>query len=296
YKLYDEKFVRTDFDIDYHFVNPRVGLNINLTDRWNVYGNIAYTSREPRLNNLYDATFSWTGEVPQFQRTSAGYSFDEPLVNPEKLLDFELGAGYSSPVYRLSANLYWMSFRDEIVTSGQLDLFGQPITGNADRTRHVGLELSGTALLAEGLTLQANATLSKNTITRHTTYAVTFPADAPVIIPVVLDGNTIGGFPDVLANARLTYDRGGWFASLSLRHVGEQFTDNFENPNRNVDAYTVFNFIVGIRLNDIGEFNGLEVRLQVNNLFDALYAAHGVGDEFFPAAERNVFASLKVEL
>jgi iron complex outermembrane receptor protein len=54
--------------------------------------------------------------------------------------------------------------------------------------------------------------------------------------------------------------------------------------------------MAGARFADIGELHGIELRLQVNNLFDALYALYGVGDEFFPAAERNFFASLKVEL
>lgn len=299
YSINREKYIDTNFDVDYHFINPRVGVNVNLTEKLNAYANIAFTSREPRRKNLYDATFSWTGEVPQFKQTSGGrYNFDEPLVRPEKLLDLELGAGYSTADYRASANAYWMDFRDEIVKSGQLDLFGQPITGNADHTRHVGLELSGTAQLMGGLTLQANATVSSNKIVRHTAYVKqrnpqTGKREA---VPVSLDGKKLGGFPDFLANARLTYERKPWFLTVSLQHVGEQFTDNFENLNRKVDAYAVFNALTGVRLKDLWGLNSLEVRLQVNNLFDALYASYGAGDEFFPAAERNFFASLRVEL
>jgi outer membrane receptor protein involved in Fe transport len=40
----------------------------------------------------------------------------------------------------------------------------------------------------------------------------------------------------------------------------------------------------------------LELQIQVNNLFNRLYASHGEGDEFFPAAERNIFASLRFGL
>lgn len=299
YKLYDEKFIGTNFDIDYHFVNPRIGVNVNLTDELNAYANIAYTSREPRLNNLYNATFSWTGEVPQFKQQPNGqYNFDEPLVKPEQLINVELGTAYSTERHRLSANIYWMSFRNEIVKRGQLDLFGQPITGNADQTRHVGLELSGSSLLAEGLTLQANATFSRNTIVKHTTYVRRRNPQTgrSEYVPAVLDGKTLGGFPEILGNARLTYQHEPWFASLALQHVGQFYTDNFENPDRRNDAYTVVNAIAGVRLKEIWGLHGIELRVQVNNLFDALYASYGVGDEFFPAAERNVFASVKVEL
>jgi hypothetical protein len=34
----------------------------------------------------------------------------------------------------------------------------------------------------------------------------------------------------------------------------------------------------------------------VSNLFDALYAGGGEGDEFFPGATRNVYAGLNLEL
>ena len=47
-----------------------------------------------------------------------------------------------------------MDFSDEIVKSGQVDRFGQPVTGNAERTRHLGLELSVSAEPAEGLELR----------------------------------------------------------------------------------------------------------------------------------------------
>ena len=32
YRLFDEKFIGTDFSVPYHFINPRLGLNDNLTD------------------------------------------------------------------------------------------------------------------------------------------------------------------------------------------------------------------------------------------------------------------------
>jgi outer membrane receptor for ferric coprogen and ferric-rhodotorulic acid len=38
----------------------------------------------------------------------------------------------------------------------------------------------------------------------------------------------------------------------------------------------------------------LEVKLQVNNLFDTLYAMYGEGEQFFVGAERNAFLNLTV--
>jgi outer membrane receptor protein involved in Fe transport len=91
--------------------------------------------------------------------------------------------------------------------------------------------------------------------------------------------------------------------SVALQHVGEFYTDNFQNPrkaspnpNRTVDAYTVVHGWIAYRV-PIGALGkDLEARVQVNNLFNAYYATHGEGDEFFPAADRNIFASLRLDL
>ncbi|MBP1679002.1 MAG: iron complex outerrane recepter protein, partial [Bacteroidetes bacterium] len=133
YRLYQEKFVGTDFTVPYHFVNPRVGVNYNISTAWNTYASVAYTSREPRLKNLYDAAeastpASWGSVTPQFeQRPDGSYEFDQPLVKPERLLDVEVGVGFRGDGAAASANVYWMEFSDEIVRSGQVDRFGQPV-------------------------------------------------------------------------------------------------------------------------------------------------------------------------
>lgn len=300
YRLYDEKYLRTDFSVPYHFLNPRVGFNYNMTDEFNLYVQVSRTSREPRLKNLYDAAeastpASWGVIEPQFdQRPGGGYDFTKPLVKPEALTDIEIGAGYVTPDLRATANLFFMDFRNEIVRSGQLDRFGQPVTGNADRTRHLGIELTASASMGP-FSVHGNMTLSRNRLLRYSVYDDTGGVQ-------ILDGNAIAAFPDFMANARVEYSAGGFSAALSLQHVGAFYTDNFQDPDdgttdpgRTVDAYTVFHGWLGYRfpLN-----NGLscELRLQANNLFDRNYVAHGEGPDFFPAAPRNLFASLQITL
>lgn len=298
YRLYDEKYLGTDFSVPYHFLNPRVGINYNISNAVNVYTQLSRTSREPRLKNLYDAAeastpASWGPVTPQFQITGGKYNFSSPLVKPEALTSIEIGAGYTDETFRVTANLYYMSFNDEIIKSGQLDRFGQPVTGNAEKTLHQGIELSIVANAMASLEIQANATLSKNRLEKYTVYQGS--------MPVSLDGNTIAGFPDFLGNARITYRNGGFLFSLSIQHVGEFYTDNFQssnnpNPARTVDAYTVVHGWISYKLPIQPLGQELEVRFQVNNLFNKYYAAHGEGGEFFPAADRNIFASLRLNL
>lgn len=303
YRLYDERYVGHAFAVPFTFLNPQVGVTFDVTDRVNAYASLARTSREPRLVNFYDAAGSSGGAQPQFERLpdGAGFDFDHPLASPERLNNLELGASYGAPRLRLSANLFWMDFRDEIVKNGQLDLFGQPVTGNAERTLHRGVELAASARPARGLTLQGNLSLSRNTFKRHTVYE---GGNA-----VALDGNRIAGFPDLLANARASYEASGVRVSLSLQHVGRQYTDNTEDnrkhPGRRdatgytplvVEPYTLLNLGLAYDLGPALGVRRLELRLDVNNLTDALYASHGEGLDFFPGATRNAFLSCRMDI
>lgn len=294
YRLFGEKYIETDFSVPYHFINPRIGVNYNITDQLNMYGQISHTTREPRLKNLYDAAEASGGEQPQFEPAPGGYDFSRPLVKPEALTDIEIGAGYLSPDLRATVNLFYMDFRNEIVKSGQLDRFGQPITGNAEKTRHIGLELTGNVRVGS-LDLRGNMTLSRNRLVRYTA----FDSNG---LPQRLDGNTIAGFPDFLTNVSASYSAFGFSATIAMQHVGKFFTDNFQNPDksvvssRTVDAFTVFNSWLSYRIpiEPVGQL--IETRLQINNILNSAYFAHGEGSDFFPAALRNVFASLRITL
>jgi iron complex outermembrane receptor protein len=209
-------------------------------------------------------------------------------VKPESLFDIELGGAVRTTQLSVSANLYWMEFKDEIVKSGQVDRFGQPITGNADRTRHVGIEVSASATIAPSFDFSANVTLSRNRFVHHDDYSTGSA--------VSFNDNPIAGFPDILFNARLTYRIGKGSVSLSGRYVGKQYTDNFKNEENTVDPYFVSDAWLGYTF--VGVFSNVDVemKIQANNIFDKLYAAYGEGPAFFVVAERNVFFNVAVNL
>jgi iron complex outermembrane receptor protein len=299
YRLFDEQYVHTDFSVPYHFFNPRLGINYNLNENFNCYTQISQTSREPRLVNLYNAAEastpeSWGAVTPQFKTLpGGGYDYSNPLVRPEALVNVELGGGYKDDRLHATMNLFYMSFKDEIIKNGQLDRFGIPVTGNAEKTLHQGIEVSANALVFGGVEVSANATLSKNRLVKYTVFENS--------IPVSLDGNTIAGFPNFLANVRATYRSERLTVSLALQHVGESYSDNFQSPGKadaakTVDAYTVVNGWCSYRFNIAPIGREVEARIQANNLFNVCYASHAEGDEFYPAALRNVFASLRIDL
>ncbi len=239
---------------------------------------------------------SWGPVTPQFKTLPNGaYDFSSPLVKPEALVDVEVGGGYSAGALHATLNFFYMGFNDEIINQGQLDRFGIPVTGNAQKTLHQGIELTALARLFDGFELQGNATFSKNRLEQYTVY------DGST--PVSLNGNTLAGFPDFLANLRASYRSGGFTTSLSLQHVGEFYSDNYQNPGkatpdpeRTVSAYTVVNGWVAYKFIPPGLLQSAEISVQVNNLFNRIYVSNAEGDQFYPAAERGFFASLRFDL
>lgn len=291
YALENERYLHHEFAVEYLFLNPRAGLHYTFDDRWKGFVSVAHTTREPRLRNLYAAEDAYFGATPQFRADTSGgkvtYDFDSPLAKPERLLDIELGMSYSRAPVTLSAGLFWMEFTDELVKSGQIDIFGQPVTGNAERSRHVGMEFEGSASLTKHLSLNGNFAVSRNRLVR---YVIVSNG-----IPLSLDGNAIAGFPDFLGNLRLTYRADRFTLSGSWKYVGSFFTDNTENDAHVNDAYAVLNGEARYRFRLPGDV-GLVVRGEARNALNSFYTAGGEGESFFPAAERNYILGLILDL
>ena len=296
YQIRNEKFLNNSFSAPYYFVNPRLGLNYNMTDEWNTYVSFGYTSREPRLRNLYAAEDSYFGALPAFKADTTGgitrYNFDAPIAKPEQLLNLELGAGYKTKAIQLNGNVYWMEFTDELIKSGQVDIFGNPVYGNAPRTRHAGIELDGTIQPFQHVIINGNASLSTNYIV---TFSTIDSVSGNVIYKTILDHNSIAGFPDVTANLRLAYQQEGLSAAVIAKYVGPFYTDNFNNSVNMNDAYSVLNIELLYTLPMIGDA-AITVRGEVRNLLNTLYMQNGEGNAFFPAAERNYLTGISVQL
>ncbi len=307
------------FSYDYFFFNPRLGATYKLDDKTTVYSQIAYTSREPRLRQLYaaeDAIFGMKDTctaMPSFEYKNGVkgiYDFSKPLLKPEKMLNFELGANYTDSRFQFGVNAYYMDYRDELVKSGMVDYYGNPIEGNAPKSLHAGVELQGSAnIYTKGTTsvfFAANATISHNRI-------VDYKYQLGDGVVVSLDDNPVAGFPDFMANLRLTANFDQLRVSLFGKYTGESRTDNFGDMLTNnqtlksfliandnyyadnkLDAAFVMNADVSYTLTNAFTFERIRFFAQANNIFNKLYAAGGEGKEFFVAAERNYFFGIEV--
>lgn len=294
YRVYDERYYGHHFRKPYVFINPRIGITIRPEQPLSAYASLAWANREPRLKSLYDGEEAGAGFEPRFERRSDGtFDYDRPLVEPERLVDAELGLRIQRDRYRLLANVFWMEFWDEIVPSGGLDQFGVPRTGNADRTRHIGLEIEGEVALSRHLSLYGNATLSRNRFVRFTEF-VSSAGGEP--IGLTRDGNPIAGFPEQMGNVGMRYAAAGLVARLNATAAGRQYVDNSGgSPGDDfvVDPYV----LVNASLQYEPPFaDGLRLSFDVNNALDSkvlLFGNVGVtGPQFFPTATRHAFWSI----
>ena len=304
YRLYDEKYVGTDFSVKNTFLNPRFGINYKYTGKGNVYFSIARVSREPRLVNYYDAAESSGGSKLQFfQNPDGSYNFNAPLVHPETMNDFELGASYGNGNLLLTANLYLMLFDNEIVNNGQLDRFGEPVTGNIKSTVHKGIELSA-VYKTQSVGVFGNMTISKNYI-KQGAYFIN-AADY-----IDQSSNEIGGFPELLMNLGVSYNYDNFYIKITGKYSGAFYSDNYGsnlsaylakypgfvsyNDNKN-DSWFSADLIASYSYKLFNGLSDSKIFIQINNIFDRLYSAGAIGAEFYPAAERNFIAGINIGL
>lgn len=187
-----------------------------------------------------------------------------------------------------------MEFYNELVENGLLDQYGQPITENAERTRHVGLELEANTILTDEFSIYGNLTVSSNRFVHY--QSQNDISGNTLTTPVTLDGNRIGGFPDLLGNIRATYASRGFSIVLLGQYVGSQFTDNFQSSLDEIDPYFVVNGWISYKINNFLSLSSVEFKLCINNMLDKLYIAHGEGIYFYPAATRNFFLNCSINL
>ncbi len=296
---------RHAFTVNYNFLNPRLGIHWKAHRLFTLFGNVSLAQREPADDELYDL---WNGPDdlgvhPLFARADTvrrngqieKIRWRDPLVKPERLLDLELGGSARLGRSEWKANLFLMNFHNEIVPFGQFDEEGNPIRGNAGRTVHRGIEISSRIPLSARLEFRGNLSVNDN-------YFSDFQMTDYNGHRVDLSGNAIAGFPEMLANARLTYRQRELVLSLHLQHVGKQYLDNTQNEDRIIPAFNLLNATALWTLKPGLGARSVQVSLRLNNLLDERYFTAGYYDSwtnenfYWPGAGFNVTAGLRVGL
>jgi len=329
YSIENDAFKPYNFDVKYNFLTSRIGFNYNFTDNLRAFLSVSIARREPRLTDLYDGDNPYS--KPSFINIdTVNRVYSDPLVNYEELTDYEFGAGYSSNLLKANLNFYWMDYKNEIVSNGQLDNIGQPIYWNAGKSVHRGIEFEFEYnLLAHifnrvkyrypVLTLSGNLGLSENYFVNYIEKKG-LDTLGNIIYGGDYSGNRILLNPQIIGNLSLSFNSDfGFGAYFTMQYIGKQYLDNSENERKNpevtkiagyvdkiINPYTVFNagvsldFVPLMKSKQLNKyFKSLEASLKINNVFNRLYETYGGIDlsgtpNWIPAADRNIFLNLKV--
>lgn len=302
------------FDADYTFVTPRVGANWNVTDAWHVYGQVSTARSEPAFSNVWNPQDVRVNPQSLFRTYDpARRRFADPTARPERLLAYEAGLGWRGERGRIRGNVYWMDFKDELVFAGGLDEDGLPITQNAARSTHRGIEIEGSWRLPGEVDVAGNVAISDDSFEEHRVLSGT--TSGP---PIEIDysGNRVALFPEYQARLRASRAFGPARLEVGVRRVGTIYTDNSENERKNqalrsdpswvdkkVDPFTVWDAKATLDLGRLFRLRGggsLSADVWIENLLDRRYETFGYSypideaytafyTEFFPAASRGVY-------
>lgn len=263
----------------FHFINPKLGLNFHATNKDVLYFYYGMTHREPNRSDYMDN--------PDFINNGNG-------PKQEKLHDFELGYKKSGRL-NFTANVFYMYYIDQLVSTGKLNDVGEYIRENAGESYRTGIELSANyALIQEKLSVFGNLTWSTNKILDHK--EIGYDENWEEFI-VDYGTTSISFSPDWIGALGVEFRP---FSSLSMvlinKYVDQQFLTNTELEDGKLDAYFLTDLSLTYSPNWFSLKN-LEFSILVNNLLDVEYESNGFyyeGPYYYPQAGINVLGGFKV--
>lgn len=296
----DDDFADLEDTNNYNFFNPKAGLFYQLNRTNSLYVSVAVGNREPFRADLKDSK-KWGAKTE---------------IQPEQMIDYELGYRYAEGNFTAGINLYSMNYNNQMVQTGRMSDSGYKLNENVKSSYRRGIELdAGLWMLNKKLKLDGNATLSQNKINDYTTYYDIYDENWEVVGQKTefFNSSDISFSPSVIGSLALTYQP---IAPLQLnltgKYVGKQFLDNTSSDSRSLPEYFVSYFSAGytFRKTQIGE---ITLQLFVNNLLNSEYIANGYASQsfmrdsngvetasnyigFYPQATRNMLVKMTIAL
>ncbi|MDP8207454.1 MAG: TonB-dependent receptor [Candidatus Electryonea clarkiae] len=297
------------FNINYTFLNPKFGLSYDMTNELNLFGGVGLTHRAPYNDEYWDV---WQGpddlgkdplfNTPDTIRSGGQVERIEwsgPIVEPEQLIDFELGTSFKADWYKFKLGAYWMEYKNAIIPYGGVN-DGAPVKDNADRSVHRGLEFEAVVKPIRETKAWLNASISDDRLTEYLTYNQLYDDDWNPIGTETIDlsDNHIALFPSIMLHGGVSYYWMGFVPGINLRYVGKQYLDNTEDEDRTIDPFSLLGLSMSYKVPENIPLSGWEIKFRANNLLDEEYETAGWYDSwegenfYFVGAERNYFVTL----
>jgi iron complex outermembrane receptor protein len=234
-----------DVNDTFLFFNPKMGLNYKLNEKNSFYGFFGVANKEPRRDD-----------------------YENGSAKPEQLFDFELGWKYNSKKATLTANAFYMNYRDQLVLTGALNDVGSPIFTNSGSSYRLGLEVESLITLTQKLTLNPNVTLSQN---KNRDF--NFQRDG---ILQNLGNTDIAFSPSIIFGNRFTYQPNKTMQiSLFSKYVGKQFMGNIDSQKSVLDAFFINDLNYTYQWNINKGLKSIVFSGLITNIFNVEYESNG---------------------
>ena len=236
---------------------PQAGFNWKAADWGEVFG--SYTE------NMRAFGAAHTGLSP-FATTQEGFAAIQNTLKPETSKTFELGLRFRTDTLQGVVAVYHVTFEDRLLGSAAgAGIVGNPtILYNVGGVTANGIETAATWDFAPHWSLFGSYAYNDSTYDDD----VTLPAPA---LPVATAGKTTVDTPQHLLKVELGYDNGAFFAKAGAHYTSKRY---FTYTNdQSVPGYTLVDLSAGYRFNGEGWSKGLEIQVNVTNLFDKEYVS-----------------------
>lgn len=235
------------------FLNPKIGIHHSINNHHSAFLSFGKISKEPKRPDYLDSPID---EIPLH----------------ETLFDTELGYTFSTQKIIVSATLYNMSYKNQLINTGKINSLGYGIRENVNSSFRRGIELQGALLISNKLTWNANLTLSKNKISEYSEFVDNW--DDGSLSEFNHKNKDISFSPNIIwsnqLNYKITNDLDIEFIS---KYVGEQYLDNTQDDTRKLDDYLVHKLLISYDWKS-KLFKTAKINLLVNNLFNNNYASN----------------------
>jgi len=246
--------------------NIKGGLNWNIDESHNIFGNAGYYSKQPLWNAVYQS-FS-TNDVT-------------PNLNNEKIVGLELGYGYTSEHYKVNVNLYRTSWKDRFFRQSRSGQDGFINFAGIEQV-HKGIEFEGSMRFGkfkfDGM-FSIGDFQYKGDVT-----GTEFDGNNEVVgtagTTFFLDGVKVGDAAQITGRWTINYEiTEGLKFDISQQYYANNYAaidaDAFDNEvndgSLELPGYSLIDAGISYKLQLKNERNSVNFRVNVNNLADQLY-------------------------
>jgi iron complex outermembrane receptor protein len=273
--------------LNWTFVNPKGGLNIKIKPNSIFYYSVGLSYREPTRTALFGGLDYNISNININGIDIGNYT----NINPESVLDHELGYKYFSESFTIKGNFFFMNYKNELIPVGGILPNGSPVLSQYDKSYRKGIELDLDIKISKNLILSNNQTLMTSNINN---FSLINSDD----IKIEYYNTQAILTPNYMSNTTITYSNKSYFISLFNRIQSKSYLDITNNYS--IPSFMIFDMNIGY---DKGKYMSM---LTIGNLTNQKYYTNGsMTDQFFQQttirhlyvnSPINLFLTLKYKL